>query len=62
MTSPETLPILVVAFRRPKNLEVVLKSISNKPNPIYIWLDGPRNSSDASDISACVQVIYAQKT
>jgi hypothetical protein len=61
MSSPETLPILVVAFRRPKSLEVVLKSIANKPNPIYIWLDGPRNSSDASDISDCVQVIYAQQ-
>ncbi len=57
MYSEHTLPILVIAFRRPDTLKMTLSAISGIPNPIYIWLDGPRTSSDATKIDACLNVV-----
>ena len=57
MYSENTLPILVIAFRRPDTLKSTLASISGSPNPVYIWLDGPRTSSDSAKILECLNVI-----
>ncbi len=57
MYASDNLPVLIVAFKRPEMLKMVLHSLGESTNPVYIWLDGPRNNDEAEAIRKCVDVI-----
>jgi hypothetical protein len=53
-------PIVVFAFNRPKQFKETLESLSNcckaSHSVVYIFIDGPRSSSDSEAVSKVIEV------
>jgi len=58
-------PIAIFAFNRPKHLDRLLTSLEGNPefldSPTYIFIDGPRNSTENEKVQA-VEVLARSKT
>jgi hypothetical protein len=50
--------ILIFAFNRPISLAALLKSLQKQYSelPVYVYIDGPRNSMDIENINSCAEV------
>lgn len=54
-------PIALFAFRRPRHVELTLRSLLRNPeveeSPLYIYCDGPRNDGEREDVDAARAVV-----
>lgn len=54
-------PILLIAFRRPRETAQTLRSLAKyKPKELYVWIDAPRNEDEADLVGEVKAVVDAE--